>query len=139
DRQVGARNLVDYLAIRQQDLRELQRELYTMGLSSLGVVHRHVMASIEAVLRVVDRLSGHDDGLSMPHSRPVASPDRSMLAAFADDTLGPAVRPDAVRVMVTMPAEAADDPTIIDGLVEQGMTVMRVNCAHDGPAAWGRM
>jgi len=139
DRRIGARNLVDYLAIRQQDLRELQRELYTMGLSSLGVVHRHVMASIDAVLRIVDCLAGHDDGLSTPSARPMASPDRGLLAAFADDTLGPAVRPDAVRVMVTMPSEAADDPTIIDGLVEQGMTVMRVNCAHDGPEAWARM
>src|SRR5215813_9536549 len=60
DRRVGARNLVDYLAIRQHDLRALQRELYAMGLSSMGVVHRHVMASIEAALRIVDRLAGHN-------------------------------------------------------------------------------
>src|SRR5262245_33754649 len=139
ERRVGARNLVDYLAIRRQDLRELQRELYAMGLSSMGVVHRHVMASIEAALRIVDCLAGDDSGLSASPSRPALSPERRMLLTFADDTFGPATGPGGVRVMVTMPSEAADDPSIIDGLIEQGMTVMRVNCAHDGPESWERM
>src|SRR5262245_31959528 len=139
DRRVGARNLVDYLAIRQQDLRALQRELYAMGLSSMGVVHRHVMASIEGALRIVDRLAGHDRGPGSSSTRPTLSPERRMLQTFADDTFGPATGPGAVRVMVTMPSEAADDPSIVDGLIEQGMTVMRVNCAHDGPEVWARM
>jgi pyruvate kinase len=62
-----------------------------------------------------------------------------MLEAFANDAFGPPARPGTVRVMVTMPSDAADDPSVIDGLIQQGMTVMRVNCAHDGPAAWARM
>jgi pyruvate kinase len=41
--------------------------------------------------------------------------------------------------MVTMPSEAATDPGIIDHLLAQGMSVMRVNCAHDGPDAWSAM
>src|SRR5262249_20234949 len=105
----------------------------------MGVVHRHVMASIEAALRIVDGLSGHDPGPSASPSRPALSPERRTLQTFADDAFGPAAGPSAVRVMVTMPSEAADDPSIIEGLIEQGMTVMRVNCAHDGPAAWARM
>jgi pyruvate kinase len=41
--------------------------------------------------------------------------------------------------MVTMPAEAATDFKLVRDLVEAGMNVMRVNCAHDGPDAWLRM
>src|SRR5262249_9083045 len=31
------------------------------------------------------------------------------------------------------------DPRIVDDLLAQGMTIMRVNCAHDGPDEWRRM
>jgi len=64
---------------------------------------------------------------------------RNGLRDFADETLGVSHAENAVRIMVTMPSEAATDPAIIDSLLEQGMSVMRVNCAHDGPAAWTAM
>src|SRR5262249_2549686 len=64
---------------------------------------------------------------------------RGQLRAFADETLGASSAANAVRVMVTMPSDAARDPVIADHLLEQGMTVMRVNCAHDGPDEWGAM
>jgi pyruvate kinase len=41
--------------------------------------------------------------------------------------------------MVTMPSEAADDPALVQHLVQNGMNVMRVNCAHDDAARWLRM
>ena len=47
--------------------------------------------------------------------------------------------PGLVRIMVTMPSEAGADPAVIESLLAQGMTIMRVNCAHDGPATWQRM
>src|SRR3974390_2036070 len=57
-RRSAARNLVDYLALRQHELGSLQRALQRHGFSSLGVVQGHVMSSIETVLRVLDELSG---------------------------------------------------------------------------------
>ena len=41
--------------------------------------------------------------------------------------------------MVTMPGEAADEPALIRDLVEAGMEVMRINCAHDNPKVWEQM
>ena len=41
--------------------------------------------------------------------------------------------------MVTMPSEAGDNPSIVESLLRQGMSTMRVNCAHDGPDTWRRM
>jgi pyruvate kinase len=40
--------------------------------------------------------------------------------------------------MVTMPSEAADGPLIRD-LLESGMSVLRINCAHDDASVWERM
>ena len=41
--------------------------------------------------------------------------------------------------MVTMPSAAGDDPSIVESLLRQGMSTMRINCAHDGPDTWRRM
>ena len=38
-----------------------------------------------------------------------------------------------------MPGEAADEPELIRDLVDAGMEVMRINCAHDSPKVWERM
>src|SRR5262245_65017448 len=46
----SARNLVHYLGLRRQDLRRLQDELATRGLSSLGRAESHVLANLDAVL-----------------------------------------------------------------------------------------
>jgi len=44
-----------------------------------------------------------------------------------------------VRVMVTMPSEAASNAGLIEALLRAGMDVMRINCAHDDADAWQRM
>ena len=41
--------------------------------------------------------------------------------------------------MVTLPPQAATDPELVRRLVERGMDVARINCAHDDPAAWRAM
>ena len=97
------------------------------------------MASIDAVLLILDRLCGEESGIEASTRHPPLSSSRDALEAFADDTLGQAADPALIRIMVTMPSEAADDPALIESLMEHGMSLMRVNCAHDGPESWLRM
>src|SRR5262245_39432660 len=52
------RNLLHYLSLRRHDLRPLQRELAMLGLSSLGRMESHVLASIDAVLAALHSLGG---------------------------------------------------------------------------------
>lgn len=52
----SARNLLHYLAVRQHDIRDLQRDLGRLGLSSLGRMEAHVLASLNAVLDVLHQL-----------------------------------------------------------------------------------
>jgi pyruvate kinase len=137
-RRAAARNLVDYLAVRQHDLGDLQRALQRSGFSSLGVVQGHVMASIDAVLAVLDALHGRAHAAVDLSNYPSIDGARGQLRELAEDALGPSPA-GGVRIMVTMPSDAATDPALIQHLVAEGMDIMRVNCAHDGPEAWGAM
>ena len=44
-----------------------------------------------------------------------------------------------MRIVVTLPSEAAADGTLLVDLLEAGADVCRINCAHDDPEAWARM
>ena len=49
----SAKNCLRYLSIRQHDIRSLQQDLSTLGLSSLGVLEPHAMASLDAVMGIL--------------------------------------------------------------------------------------
>ena len=138
--QISARNLLHYLALRRRDLRPLQLRLAEMGLSSLGRAESHVLATIDAVLEILHRLLRRS---WQPSSTSAAALDfasgQRLLAEHTEALLGPGTPHRGVRIMVTMPSEAADDYMLIHNLLQQGMDCMRINCAHDNAAAWLRM
>src|SRR5262249_48824854 len=117
ERREAARNLVDYLAVRQTDIRDLQQELYQTGLSSLGATQGHVIASLDAVIHVLDRLSRLDSEPTDTSNRPSIMEHRRQLNQFADETLGVPLSPGLIRIMVTMPSEAAVDPEVVESLL----------------------
>lgn len=143
----AATNLVHYLALRRHDVRPLQNALHDLGLSSFGAAEAHVLPSLDAVLALAAAAVGPARAAAaLGGAAPPAPPPpgafavaRAALAAAADDALGPSPPRHKTRVMVTMPFEAADDPGVAAALVAGGMTLARLNCAHDGPAAWARM
>ena len=133
----SARNLLHYLGVRQHDIRRLQDNLSTLGLSSLGRMEAHTLANLEAVLGALYRLDGREAPEPLEMRPPVGF--RAGPALLADHTtalLGAPSSRRAGRVMVTMPSEAATDPLLIRRLLEAGMNIMRINCAHDDAAAW---
>jgi len=136
----SAYNLVHYLAVRRHDVRALQDELERLGLSSLGRMEAHVMASLQAVLEVLYVLRNQPVPAEIVAQPPVVfDSGDALLAEHAGAILGTGRAGRKTRIMVTMPGEAADDPALIRDLVDAGMEVMRVNCAHDGPKVWQRM
>src|SRR5262245_24691031 len=56
----SARNLVHYLSLRRHDIRELQHDLGRLSLSSLGRLESHVIATLDALLALLYRISGKD-------------------------------------------------------------------------------
>nr|WP_321467518.1 pyruvate kinase [uncultured Desulfobulbus sp.] len=136
----SAENLLHYLVLRRRDRRQLQQQLAVLGLSSLGRSESHVLATINAVIRGLHRLQGREDS-SLPKED--ASIDfalgEQLLSDHAEALLGAAAQGRSVRIMVTMPSEAAHDYDLVHNLLQQGMECMRINCAHDDAAAWFRM
>lgn len=132
--QASAANLLHYLSLRQLDLRGLQRELQLLGLSRLASAEAHVLGSLDAVASALHGLAG------LPAPGGTCELDipagEARLRAHADALLGPSRPTHATRIMVTLPSEAASQPQLLRHLVEAGMDVARINCAHDGPAAW---
>ena len=136
----SAVNLVHYLAVRRHDVRALQDELARLGLSSLGRMESHVMASLQAVLRVLHTLLGEPVPADVIEDPPITfDTGPALLAEHTNAILGTRPQGRETRIMVTMPGEAAGDPDLIRGLVEAGMGIMRINCAHDSPTIWERM
>ena len=137
----SVQNLLDYLALRRHDLRDLQACLAGLGLSSLGRSESSTLARVEAVISVLESLAGEQRSSPSAHTAAVATfrTGPATLAKNAEDLLGPVPKGRAVRVMATMPSEAAKSHELVKSLVEAGMDVMRVNCAHDSEHEWERM
>ena len=135
----SARNLVHYLAMRQHDLRPLQARLAELGLSSLGRSEPHVLASVDAVLGVLHRLAGREAPLPAGPAPFGFEAGTQLLNGHTEALLGAAPVGRNVRIMVTMPSEAAFDYQLVHDLLAGGMNCMRINCAHDEPGAWLRM
>jgi pyruvate kinase len=135
----SARNLAHYLRLRQSDRRPLQESLARVGLSSLGRAESHVLANLDKVLGILHRMTGkpwhpqfEDEPVGMESSR-------KQLERHTDDLLGAPPAERSVRIMVTLSTEAAADYGLVRQLVQSGMDIARINCAHDGPEQWRAM
>ncbi|UCU94521.1 pyruvate kinase [Hydrogenophaga taeniospiralis] len=135
----SARNLVHFLAMRATDLRGLQSQLAWLGVSSLGRSESHVLANVDKVLGILHRLTGQAWQELSPEEPAGSVTGPLLLQRHTDMLLGPAVRDRHVRIMVTLPSEAATDPALVRRLVQAGMDVARINCAHDDATAWKAM
>jgi pyruvate kinase len=135
----SARNLIHYLALRVHDLRSVQDQLAWLGLSSLGRSESHVLANLDKVLGILHCLTGQE-WLDKSEEEPAGSvSSRRLLGGHATDLLGTCPHRRPVRIMVTLPSDAAADYSVVRELVEAGMDIARINCAHDQPAAWSDM
>jgi pyruvate kinase len=135
----SALNLLQYLALRRHDLRHVQTQLASRGLSSLGRAESHVRHNLETVLQVLQVLDGKRLETDSGSTAITVETGQSRLATRTDELLGPSPKERGVRIMVTMPGEASGDYPLVRDLLAAGMDCMRINCAHDNAAAWERM
>ncbi len=135
----SALNLARYLALRRRDLRELQAQLTALGLSSLGRCEARVMANLDAVIATLSHLAPPPGGpLAHPATSEVFSGDVRLLR-HANVVLGAKASHRGVRIMVTLPISAAEEPEWMEKLISSGVDSVRINCAHDTPEDWERM
>lgn len=134
----SARNLAAYLALRRQDRRDLQQELLLSGLSSLGRAESRVIPNIQAVIAALSAIVHEDPAEPFPDSEAFMEGIQT-LENNTSELFGPARGDRRVRIMVTMPEKASDDPSFIHDLLLRGMDCARINCAHDNHETWLRM
>ena len=135
----SAVNLVHYLALREHDRGALQSRLSVHGLSSLGRSESHVLAGVDSVLGVLDRIVGQSPEPTAPASRVSRAEGQALLDAHASRLFGDPPVGRKVRVMVTLPRRCADDPALVRELIRRGMDCARINAAHDDLTVWRRM
>ncbi|MDP3088886.1 MAG: pyruvate kinase [Methylotenera sp.] len=135
----GAINLIHYLALRRQDMRPLQNDLAAVGLSSLGCAGSHVLQNLRAIITLLER------ALQLPVNdidvleNVLVHSGANLLQDNAKNLLGKRPAQRHVRILVTLPADAADDYSLIKDMLTTGMDCARINCAHDNPVVWLRI
>jgi pyruvate kinase len=133
----SALNLAQYLALRRHDLRLLQAALMPWGLSSLGRIEARVMPNLDAVIATLAVICGDE---SAQHLVREASPlgnrppiesffegdSRSerlrqrLLQQHTEALFGRRSPQRRVRIMVTLPTEAATDYDLVRETIRRG-------------------
>jgi len=132
--QESARNLLHYLSVRQRDVRPLQHSLARYGFSSLSTLEPFTLAHLNAVLALMQAITGRECPAPEPPVDYLSGPQ--LLRERCRTLLGPIPHLPSAHIMVTMPSADAAPIGLVAQLLQAGMTVMRINCAHDHPAHW---
>lgn len=124
-------NLFCYLALRQHDLADLQIRLDQEGLSSLGMIENNVLFSMEQVLKHFEIKPVRSKLLC----KVSAQYGCSILRSRTRKTLGNHVER-RTKIMVTLDASDIFQYDLIEQLIESGMDLVRINCAHNTKREW---
>ena len=124
----SAVNLLNYLALRSTDIRNLQDALHEQGLSSLSSSESHIRSQVLAVLK-------HFEHISQPTAVNYSN-SKMILQRRTNVLFGVASFP---SIMVTLKTSHAHDYLAVKKLLKAGMNIARINCAHDNEDTWIEM
>jgi len=134
----SALNLVHYMAMRKLDLSEVQKKLGRLGLSRFARAEGNIMHSLYRSLYNLSKLLDEPNANANKHHLS-AMDAQATLHKNTEKLLGKKTVEKRVRIMVTLPSEAAHNQALIDQFVLAGMNCARINCAHDNEALWAKM
>jgi len=134
----SAENLSYYLALRQRDITQLQIDLIPWGLSSLGRLESKTLVTLDVVIATLYDVI--DEAIEHTHPNPKEfDVGRRRLQKNTKKIFGKKPKNRTTRIMVTMPNEAIEDKEFIGDLIDEGMNVARINCAHNTEEEWIKM
>ena len=127
-------NLLFYLALRSEDIRDLQNRLHEFGLSSLASSESHIYSQLNAIL---ERLGKN------------VHPDKNLFCSYQDALrdlklkghllFGDKKEITVPYIMVTLDSDHAENYEKVKELLLAGMNVARINCAHGDENVWAGM
>lgn len=125
-------NLLCYLALRKNNIEDIQIGLAENGLSSLGRSEENILLGIEQVLRHFRHLKDFNTNIK----RTTYNDAKNILLQRSKSLLG---RPRAgrfTRIMVTLDIDIAHQPLLLEELLKNGMDIARINCAYYTKVEW---
>ncbi|MBL0334512.1 MAG: pyruvate kinase [Chitinophagaceae bacterium] len=134
DQVLSAGNLLNYLSLRSQDIRQIQDQLHIFGLSSLASSESHIHSQLQSILQRLGKHYNPEDLNTCNYESSRIEMDKKSEALFGK-------KKDAgiPYIMVTFDATFADNYALIKNLLQNGMNVARINCAHDDEVTWSKM
>jgi pyruvate kinase len=131
---LAAKNLIHYLVLRNEDIRTLQNALHIHGLSSLASSESHVRRQLQSILQRLGThyTPGELDECTYEYNQKQIEEKSKLLFGDKRDV-------DIPYIMITFDVSFADNYALIKNLLQNGMNVARINCAHDNEAIWSRM
>lgn len=129
--QQNAVNLIQYLALRNEDVRSLQDDLHHAGLSSLASSESHILKQVQSIRqRLGERIKEKDissfDFYASQHT----------LNQFTTELFGYKKNQTIPHIMVTLDSSFADEGVMIRKLLDAGMNIARINSAHGDEENW---
>lgn len=131
---MSAENLIHYLTLRSKDVRSLQDELHVAGLSSLTSSESHILRQVQSILQRLGKEFSSEEisKCDFFQGRELIKFRSKQLFGYKKDLSIP-------YLMVTFDTEFVDNYQLIKKLLESGMNVARINCAHDNQDIWQNM
>ncbi|MGC1929779.1 MAG: pyruvate kinase [Candidatus Nitrosopolaris sp.] len=111
---------------------DLQLRLDDEGLSSLGMLESHVLVSIEQVLKHFGIASINNSSLCRINSQSGST----LLARRSELLFGSRGNGRRTHIMVTLDASDIFQYELIEHLLENGLEIARINCAHNTKREW---
>jgi pyruvate kinase len=127
-------NLIHYLVLRSSEIREAQEYLHHVGLSSLTNSESHTQAQVINVLNWLN-----PQALNIPNLNCDFETASKLRLIHAEQLLGVYPIQDRPHIMVTFSVELMQDRMLVEEMLNEGMSVVRINCAHDSPEVWLNM
>ncbi|MEL6916818.1 MAG: pyruvate kinase [Bacteroidota bacterium] len=134
----SARNLCHYSTFRKFDFRPAQKKLKYMGLTRLSNAEGHILASLIHLRKNLFLISEKPNFSSIKPGLSIKNSTR-LLHKNTKDLLGYRSKGRRVRIMVTLPSQAAHDYEMVLNMAMCGMNCARINCAHDDVEIWKKM
>ncbi len=128
-------NLIHYLVLRNNEIREAQEYLHHIGLSSLTNSESHTLFQVQNVLNWLENKP-------LPSKKNISCnfEDASRLQLLhAEKLLGEFPGQDRPHIMVTFDAKLMQERKLVEEMLNEGMSVARINCAHNTPEIWLKM
>lgn len=139
--QLSCINLLQYLVLRSEDIRDLQHRLHILGLSSLSSSESHTYNQLSAVLERLSKPGEPGAPMGEAGGKSFFTYDQAVedIGQKSKALFGIKVEATVPFIMVTLDTPFADDYQPVKELLSAGMNVARINCAHDDEAIWSKM